>query len=119
MLRKGKDLTVGDVTSSRRGYSVHRKNLDAEVVWGFGDDLAGVAAPADPCFSSAIALLVMAVEESAELLLRSPALGANQIPWVRRTSAMCQRALLSLRSSSMPLMARLLGIRLPLGKRRE
>jgi hypothetical protein len=46
----GNDLTVGDVTSSRRVYSVHRKNLDAEVVWGFGDDLAGVASPAAHVF---------------------------------------------------------------------
>jgi hypothetical protein len=38
---------------------------------------------------------------------------------MRSTSAICQRALLSFISSSMPLIARLLGIRLPSGRRRE
>ena len=46
MLRNGNDLTVSDMTSSRQGYSLRRKNLDAELVWGFGEDLAGVAGPA-------------------------------------------------------------------------
>jgi hypothetical protein len=40
-------------------------------------------------------------------------------PLMRSTSAICQRALLSFISSSMPLIARLLGIRLPSGRRRE
>jgi hypothetical protein len=44
VLRNGNDLTVSDVTSSRQGYSVRRKNLDAELGWGFGEDLAGSSA---------------------------------------------------------------------------
>ena len=68
VLRNGNDLTVDDVTSSRRGYSVHRKNLDAELVWGFGEDLTGVAAPASSCFSSAITLLVMVVRKRRTLV---------------------------------------------------
>jgi hypothetical protein len=44
VLRNGNDLTVSDVTSLRQGYSVRRKNLDAELGWGFGEDLAGSSA---------------------------------------------------------------------------
>src|SRR5438105_6318950 len=56
------------MTSSRQGYSVRRKNLDAGLILGFGEDLAGVAAPADPCFSSAIALMVTVVRKRRTLV---------------------------------------------------
>jgi hypothetical protein len=35
---------------------------------GFGEDLAGVAAPARPCFSSAIALMVIVVRKRRTLV---------------------------------------------------
>jgi hypothetical protein len=117
MLTGGNDVAVNDVTSPRQGYAVQLKDLDAEHVSVSVADLR-VAAFGWPMFRVRV-LYRLWWRGSAELLFRSPALGASQIPWMRRVSAMCQRALLSLRSSSMPLIARLLGIRLPSGLRRE
>jgi hypothetical protein len=57
---------------------------------------------------------------SGEGLIRSPGwMNLYCAPWFRSTSAISQRALLSFISSSMPLIALLLGIRLPSGRRRE
>ena len=112
----GSDLAVNEVTCPRQGYAVQLKDLEAEHVSGFGADLR-VVALVGPCFE--YERFFGAVLRSAEFLLRRPALPANQIPWVRRTSAMCQSALLSFRSSSIALTGRLLGIRLPSGRRRE
>jgi hypothetical protein len=107
------DQAVNEVTSPLKGYSAHHKDLNAEDVSDFG---VGVSV-ARPHVSSASALVM--VVRKRRTPVRSPALAANQNPWVRRVSAMRQRALLSLRSSSMPLIARLFGIRLPSGRRRE
>jgi hypothetical protein len=79
VLRNGNDLTVSDVTSSRQGYSVRRKNLDAELGWGFGEDLAGSSA-GRPMILECDCFVGHGGGGSAEPLLRSPALGANQIP---------------------------------------
>src|ERR1700678_834537 len=57
---------------------------------------------------------------SGEGLIRSPVwMNLYCAPPFRSTSAISQRALLSFISSSMPLIALLLGIRLPSGRRRE
>ena len=57
---------------------------------------------------------------SGEGLVRSPRwMNLYCAPRFRSTSAISQRALLSFISSSMPLIALLLGIRLPSGRRRE
>jgi hypothetical protein len=68
------------MTSSRQGYSVRRKNLDAELVWGFGEDLAGVAAPAGPSFSSVIALLVIVVGKRRTLIAEPGAEDFGHVP---------------------------------------
>ena len=57
---------------------------------------------------------------SGEGLIRSPVwMNLYCAAWFRSTSAISQRALLSFISSSMPLIALLLGIRLPSERRRE
>ena len=117
MVTGGNDLAVNDVTSPRQGYAVQLKDLDAEHFSVSVADLR-VAASAGPCFECEC-FIDYGGEEAPNSCSGARRLGASQIPWMRRFSAMCQRALLSLRSSSMPLIARLLGIRLPSGLRRE
>jgi hypothetical protein len=84
----------------------------------FGEGFAGGVAQPAICFEREY-FVGLSGEEAPKSCSGARRLGASQIPWVRRTSAMRQSALFSLISSSMPVMARLLGIRLPLGRRRE
>ena len=49
VLTDGNDLAVNEVTCPRQGYAVQLKDLEAEHVSGFGEDLR-VVALVGPCF---------------------------------------------------------------------